>query len=229
LTTSESSSQGELKKPSGATQPECSSKRRSEMFKKAFYYLAATIVLIGAASGQEIRSEISVQGTGFFTKNSDGNGIQNRATETGGVLVGYRYNINRWLAAEANYGYARNTQGFFGSLPARIQANVHEVTGSAVVKLPGFKRVLPFVRAGGGALVFDPTGNTGGTFAGATSEAKGAFLYGGGADYVFTNRLLFRVEYRGLVYKAPSFNLASLNTDKFTHAAQPSAGIVFRF
>jgi len=199
------------------------------MLRKALSYVAVAVVLIGAASAQEIRSEVSVQGTGFFTKDGDGRGIQNKATETGGVLVGYRYNINRWLAAEANYGYARNTQAFFGSVPARVQANVHEVTGSAVVKLPGFKRVQPFALAGGGALVFDPTGNAGGSFAGATWQAKGAFLYGGGADYVFTRHLSFRAEYRGLVYKAPSFNLASLNTDKFTHVAQPSAGIVFRF
>jgi hypothetical protein len=38
-----------------------------------------------------------------------------------------------------------------------------------------------------------------------------------------------RAEYRGLVYKAPSFNLAGLNTDSWTQIAQPSAGIVFRF
>ena len=36
-------------------------------------------------------------------------------------------------------------------------------------------------------------------------------------------------EYRGFVFKAPSFNLASLNTNSWTHTAQPSAGIVFRF
>jgi hypothetical protein len=41
--------------------------------------------------------------------------------------------------------------------------------------------------------------------------------------------LSFRAEYRGYVYKAPDFNLASLNTDAWTHTAQPSAGIVFRF
>jgi opacity protein-like surface antigen len=199
------------------------------MLKKAFHYLAVAVVLIGAASAQEIRSEVSVQGTGFFTKNSDGRGIRNQATETGGVLVGYRYNINRWLAAEANYGYVRNTQSFFGSVPARVQANVHEITGAAVVKLPGFAKVQPFALAGGGGLVFDPTGNPGGTFGGATRETKGAFLYGGGADYVLTKHLSLRAEYRGLVYTAPSFNLASLDTDKFTHVAQPSAGIVFRF
>lgn len=181
------------------------------------------------AVAQEVRSEVSFEGTGFLTKDSAGNGVLDRATNTGGFLVGYRYNINRWLSAEANYGYDRNTQMYFGNAPARIQTNIHQFTGSAVVKLPGFGRIQPFALAGGGALVFDPTGNTRGVFAGATREAMDTFLYGAGTDYVFTKHLSFRAEYRGLVYKAPSFNLNSLNTDNWTNIAQPSAGIVLRF
>jgi opacity protein-like surface antigen len=77
--------------------------------------------------------------------------------------------------------------------------------------------------------VFDPTGNSAGTFAGATLETKGAFVYGVGAQYAFTRHLSLQAEYRGLVYKAPSFNLARWNTDSWTQIAQPSAGIVFRF
>jgi hypothetical protein len=61
------------------------------------------------AIAQENRSEISIQGTGFFTKDTAGNGTIERANDTGGFLIGYRYNLNRWFAAEANYGYDRNT------------------------------------------------------------------------------------------------------------------------
>ena len=50
-----------------------------------------------------------------------------------------------------------------------------------------------------------------------------------GADYPILNHVSLRAEYRGLVYSAPDFGLRNLNTDKITHAAQPSAGIVFRF
>lgn len=181
------------------------------------------------AVAQEIRSEISVQGTGFFTKDSSGDGIQNHATNTGGFLIGYRYNINRWLAAEANYGYDRNTQLYFSSGLARVQSNVHQATGEAVVKLPTFLRLQPYALAGGGALMFDPTGNAGGSFTSATWQAKGAFVYGAGADYAVTRHISLRAEYRGYVYKAPDFNLASLNSNAWTHTAQPSAGIVYRF
>ena len=191
----------------------------------ALAIVACMALLSMRAVAQELRSEVSVQGTGFFTKDSNGNGIENKATETGGLLIGYRYNINRWLAAEANYGYDRNTQSYFGSTFARVQSNIHQITGSAVVKLPSFARIQPYVITGGGGLIFDPTGDAGG----ATSQARGAFLYGGGADYAFTKHLSLRAEYRGLVYKAPNFNVASLKTDSWTHTAQPSAGIVFRF
>ena len=191
--------------------------------------LAFIALMSVTAVAQEVRSEISVQGTGFFTKDTDGNGVRDHVTETGGFLIGYRYNINRWLAAEANYGYDRNTQMYFGNGLARVQSNVHQVTGSAVVKLPNFVHLQPYALAGGGALLFDPTGNAGGGFAGATREAKGAFVYGAGADYAITKHVSIRAEYRGYVYKAPDFNLVSLRTDAWTHTAQPSAGIVFRF
>jgi outer membrane immunogenic protein len=200
------------------------STQRGGIIALAFIALMSVTVV-----AQENRSEISVQGTGFFTKDTEGNGVQNRVTNAGGFLLGYRYNINRWLAAEANYGYDRNTQTYFGGGSGRVQSNIHQVTGEAVVKLPSFFRLQPYALAGGGALMFDPTGNAGASLAGATFEAKGAFVYGAGADYAFTKHLAIRAEYRGYVYKAPDFNLVSLNTNAWTHTAQPSAGIVFRF
>ena len=109
----------------------------------------------------------------------------------GGFLVGYRYNINHWLAAEANYGYDRNTQFHFGGTPARVQADIHQITGSAVVKLPGFARLQPYALAGG-ALIFVSIRNAGGSFAGATTETRGAFVYGAGADYAFTRHISLR-------------------------------------
>jgi opacity protein-like surface antigen len=197
--------------------------------KRRTMVVSILALLSVAAVAQDSRSEISIQGTGFFTKDTGGNGIQQHATDTGGFLLGYRYNLNRWLAAEANYGYDRNTQFYFSGTPARVQADIHQITGSAVVKLPGFARLQPYALAGAGALLFDPTRNSGGTFAGATLETKAAFVYGVGAQYAFTRHLSLQAEYRGLVYKVPSFNLAGLNTDSWTQIAQPSAGIVLRF
>lgn len=203
--------------------------RKYSMKRAALASVGCVVLLSMTMAAQETRSEVSVQGTGFFTKDASGNGIKDQATKTGGVLIGYRYNITRWLAAEANYGYDRNTQNYMGNTTGRVQSNIHQITGAAVVKLPSFARIQPYALAGGGGLLFDPRGNSGGTFGGATWQARGAFLYGGGADYAFSKHLSFRAEYRGLVYKAPNFNLASLNTGSWNHSAQPSAGVVFHF
>ena len=48
--------------------------------------LLGNIVLLTAlvATAQENRSEISVQGTGFFTKSASGNGTAYSTTDTGG-------------------------------------------------------------------------------------------------------------------------------------------------
>ncbi len=201
--------------------------------RKMAMMIASVAILLGAsAAAQESRSEISLQGTGLFTKDTTGQGTMQRATETGGFLVGYRYHFNRWLAGEGVYGYGRSTQQFFAPAGlSRIQANVHQATGGFVVSLPAPARfrVHPYVLAEGGALVFDPTGNTFGAVPGAQKQTGGVFAYGGGADLPIFNHVSLRAEYRGLVYSAPDFGIKELNTNTITHAAQPSAGIVFRF
>jgi len=207
--------------------------RRKNMIRKV---VVATILgVLMCASGaiaQEGRwQEISVQGTGFFTKDSSGNGINQHATDTGGFLLSYRYHFNRWLAADASYGYARNTQqNFTSSSQFGVQANIHQATGALVVTAPHrIFRLAPYVLAGTGALVFDPTGNAGGSISGAQSQSKAAFVYGGGADYDLSRHFTLRAEYRGFVYGRPDFDLAALHSGTTTHTAQPSAGIVFRF
>src|SRR5580700_3423171 len=89
---------------------------RSPMIRRAAMMLASFVMLIAlGATAQESRSEVSVQGTGFFTQDSSGQGVSRTTTDTGGFLVGYRYHINRWLAAEANYGFDRDTQRYFST------------------------------------------------------------------------------------------------------------------
>jgi len=202
------------------------------MHKTAILIGSLALLLAVGAVAQESRSEISLQGTGFFTKDTSGQGTTQRTTNTGGFLVGYRYDLKRWLAAEAVYGYDRNSQHYFGAGGlSRIQANVHQATGGFVVRIPTSHRFKfsPYVLAEGGALVFAPTDNAFGTVVGAQRQATGVFAYGGGADFPLLKHVALRAEYRGLVYSAPDFGLAALNTSTVTHTAEPSAGLVIRF
>jgi opacity protein-like surface antigen len=204
----------------------------NHIMRRTAIMLASLIVLSSlGATAQENRSEISVQGTGFFTQDTNGQGISRTTTETGGFLVGYRYHFNRWLSGEANYGYDRDTQRYFSAGGfSRVQSDVHTATADVVVGLPfRIAKLNPYLLGGGGSLVFHPTGNTGGFVSGADTQAKGTFLYGVGVNYGLTKHLSLRAEYRGYVYEDADFGLRELNTDSWTHTAQPSAGIAFRF
>jgi opacity protein-like surface antigen len=206
---------------------------REKMSRKLVVAAVLAILLTAPKAMAQERhwQEIGLQGTGFFTKDSSGNGISQHAADTGGFLLSYRYHFNWWLAAEASYGYARNTQRIFTSSgPFSVQANVHQAAGALVLTDPRrIFRLNPYVLAGAGALVFDLTSNAGGFVSGATSQAKPAFLYGGGADYELTKHFTLRAEYRGYVYGRPDFGLDALYSGATTHSAQPSAGIVFGF
>ena len=177
----------------------------------------------------EIPSQVSFQGTGLVTKDSKDQVPSNEVTKSGGFLLGYSYQFNPWLGAEANYGYTRNTQNYIAlARPTSLQTDFPEVTGALVVHIAAsVPRLRPYAVAGGGALVFNPTDKF--VVAGADRQTRGAFLYGGGADIDITNRFGVRAEYRGLVYKVPDFTLSGLDLDKVTHLAQPSVGFYFRF
>lgn len=184
------------------------------------------------ASAQENRSEISVQGTGFFTNSTSGSGSSYSATESGGILGTYRYHLNHWVSLEGAYGYSPNTQKY--SLPSgsfRIQSGIHDFTGSLVVNLPARSRsrINPYFLVGGGALRFVPTSNQSNTISGAQAQTKGAFVYGAGVNIGIHKGLSLRAEYRGLVYSNPSFGFGALSTNSTTHTAVPSIGLSFRF
>jgi len=201
--------------------------------RRTFILLGSVVFLMTlAAVAQENRSEISLQGAGFFTRSTSGNGTAYSTTETGGFLTTYRYHLNHWAAAEAAYGYDSNSQKYL--VPAggfRIQAGTHQVTGSLVLNLPYHtsSRFNPYILAGGGALMFEPSGNQFNTLSGAQSQAKGVFVYGAGVNYAIRKRISLRAEYRGLVYGTPDFGFGALSTNSVTHTAVPSVGVTFRF
>ena len=193
--------------------------------------LAIILVLFGISSwAQEVRHEVTVQGSGFFKKQTTAGGITDEPTNSGGVMAGYRFNLKNWIAVEGDYDYFRNHEKFSASSgTTSIPMNVHAATGTAIVKLPSLKMpavkiVSPFVLAGGGAMFFDPRGGSVNK-----EQTRGAFVYGYGFDVPMAKHIALRAQYRGFVYKIPDFEMTSLKIDKYTHSAVPSAGLVFTF
>ena len=188
-------------------------------------FAASAIVALPAYSQEGFKSELTAQGMGSFVKETTDGGVKQSATKTGGFLAGYRYYFTKHLGAEINYGYTLNTQKYTSTTGITgVRSYSHETTGALVYRMP-FKRFSVFGLAGAGAIVFNPK-----DMPGADYQARSAFVYGGGADYNLTSRLFLRAEYRGLVYKSPTYDLVSLaGADRTTHRAEPSLGIGFRF
>src|SRR5260370_3204344 len=114
-------------------------------------------ILVTAPSAMALEGRwqgISVQGTGFFTKDSSGNGINQHATDTGGFLLSYRYHFNGWLGADASCGHAPDTQQNFTSSaplggPGHLPPATCALLGTA--PRPPF-RLPPYVLSGPCAL-----------------------------------------------------------------------------
>src|SRR5262249_14030999 len=122
--------------------------------------------------------EVAAQAFGSFVAGTTQNGIENKATHSGGVLGTYRYFFSTHHGVEANYGYALNTQRYTSTAGLTgVKSYSHEITGAYVFRVP-LRKFTPFALAGAGALVFDPK-----DFTGASTQTRGAFVYGGGADF----------------------------------------------
>jgi outer membrane immunogenic protein len=197
--------------------------------KQTLLGLVGGIVLISlpAFSQEEAptTNEATVQAFGSFLKSTTSNGVEQKATNSGGVLASYRYFFNRNHGAEVNYGYSSGTQsyglasGLFG-----VKSNSHEVSAAYVFRYP-LKRWTPFALAGVGGLVLSPKDEPA-----ISSQARAAFVYGGGADFSVSKHIFARAEYRGFVYNSPTYDLPGLSgLDRRTHRAEPSVGFGYRF
>ena len=171
------------------------------------------------------KNEVSVQAFGSFVKSTTNNGIENNATNSGGVLASYRYFFSAHNGVEANYGYSLNTQSYSSTNGALgVKSYSHEISAAYVFRMP-MRKFTPFVLAGAGGLIFDPK-----DFVGASSQARAAFVYGGGADFNLSHHVFVRAEYRGFVYNSPTYGLTALaGADRITHRAEPSLGFGYRF
>ncbi|MGB8522150.1 MAG: outer membrane beta-barrel protein [Candidatus Acidiferrales bacterium] len=195
---------------------------------KASMLIAALALLSLPAFAQAGNSEVSVNFTGNFQTQTTGFGLTDAPSDSGGVLVNYRYHFNRWSAVEANYGHTQYSQ--FYSSGSVTQSGVNEATLAYQFTFGISKeaRFHPFVEAGTGALFFSaPT--LSGSNAGGFSQNRPVFLYGGGVTYRLIGRLSAQAGYRGLVYKAPDFAVTSQFTNATTQLAEPYAGLTFRF
>src|SRR5580658_10104842 len=113
----------------------------------------ATVIVAGSLAAlpglaqETSRSEVSVQAFGSFVKSTTDNGIQQTATDSGGVLANYRYFFSNDNGVEVNYGYSLNTQSYDSPAgPLGVKAHQHEVTAAYVYRHP-LRHFTPFAEA----------------------------------------------------------------------------------
>lgn len=198
--------------------------------KHMVFVLAAAMASIATPAFSQdedvpYRHEVTGQAFGSFVKKTNDQGVRQSATDSGGVLTTYRYFFSRHHGVEGNYGYSQNTQRYsLTSGMLGVKARSHEISGAYVFRFP-MRVVTPFALGGAGSVVFDPKDAP--TL---DQQSRFAFVYGGGADFKIWNRMFMRAQFRGVMYKTPTWDIASLNgLERWSHRAEPSVGFGFRF
>lgn len=204
------------------------------MHRKSRIVVVCFMFLSSLMFAQENRSDISVSAFGSFPRQTTGNSIQQDPTNSGGFLLSYSYAFRPHSALELNYSFTRDTQYYtlIGTITGPVasqQANVHELSAAYVLDAGRSRKLDPFVLGGIGALIFNPVTNSTNPTFGSTTQTKAAFVYGFGLDYHLAHSLGLRLQYRGLIYKAPDFGLSEISTGSWGHSAEPSIGITYRF
>lgn len=196
--------------------------------------LYTAIALFGLASSapaqEEAFNHIGAGVIGSFTYYAKKGDIRQEQTRDAGISVTYRRFFSAHHGIEFNYAGTRNTFTFVsaGGLD-QLEAHSNAYTAAYVLRANKGK-LHPFTLAGVGAMYFHPEDEslmlTG---AAANSQTRGAFVYGAGVDYDVTRHVSIRGQYRGLIHEAPDFGVKGAGTSGFTHTAEPSFGVGFRF
>jgi outer membrane immunogenic protein len=206
------------------------------MLRTIAFRIALICAVSCLAAAQDVEHfNAAVGWSGVFSKSSSSynGGVTLKPSTSGAVLGAFRFRFNQKHALELNIGRTSNSQRYFVTPDMfRVNADITEYSGAYVFSPFATEKLEPFLLAGGGALRFSPgstyiDGFSG--FFGASRQTSLAVLYGGGADYRLWKAIYLRLQYRGLVYKAPNFHVQALVTGAKGHMAEPSVGIAIKF
>jgi len=191
--------------------------------------LGALMLSAAAAYAQESRQDISISGLALVGPVVHGNAVTLSPSKTAGVLLSYRYLLTPHSALEANYSFAQNSN-YYTCCGSNVNNPIHtrqqEGTVGYVYGL-SFKNYNPFVEAGVGGIFYTPIQE--GTYTlDATSNTRIAAMVGGGLAYEVSPSFDIRIQYHGLIDKAPQF-VTRFNTNRYQLVSMPAIGIAYHF
>jgi opacity protein-like surface antigen len=203
-----------------------------------------------ALSQDKGRFDASFNGALVLTHPSSGNGIQQSATIGSDYFGTFRFKFKPKHSFLFNYGRATNSQIYQTNFDFHVLSKTTEYSGAYMYTLLQKGKFQPFVLIGAGALSFNPQStwlflpdfvvgvpNRVPANLNATKQTQLVYLFGAGVDYRLPWKLALRLQYRGLYYNVPSFNVnaaisggsVNLSTGSKGYMSEPSIGLVFKF
>lgn len=197
--------------------------------------LAGLLLTAGAAWAQESRQDVSLSAATVLTPEIHGpGGIQLETTKPIGAVASYRYLVTPRSGLEANYSFGQYISKYqtpsSNQTSYRIHTRQQEFT-VAYVYSRTYRRYNPFAELGVGALVFSPLQDYKSTTFDTKRNLRIGGLFGAGLAYELSPSFDLRVEYRGMVVKAPDFNLTGdiLRTNRYEVVSIPAIGVAYHF
>jgi outer membrane immunogenic protein len=197
--------------------------------KKSLFLLLLLPLTAAAGFAQESRQDVSGSLSALIPPFVAGNAVQLHATVGLGGMVSYRYLLTPHSGLELNYQYAQQVQHYINPTNNLLIHNrFQEISGAYVYNFV-FKNFNPFVEGGPGGYIFGPIRDSKTqTQSASRSTSVGAF-YGAGFAYELSPSFDIRVEYRGIIVKAPSFNQTNLRTNRYYNISDPVIGVAYHF
>ena len=197
--------------------------------KKSLLLLLLLPLTAVAGFAQESRQDISVSGSALFPPYIAGNGAQLHATVGYGTLVSYRYLLTPRAGLELNYQYAQEVQHFTNPTnTVLVHDREQEVSGAYVYSF-NFRNFNPFLEAGVGGFILSPIDDQKTTLQGLSRNTNVGGLYGAGIAYELSPSFDIRIEYRGLIYKTPTFGQTNFSTGRYYNVYDPVIGVAYHF
>lgn len=198
--------------------------------KKILLSLALLSFSAVAGFAQESRQDVSLSLAGLIPPHVVGNTVQQDGTiGIYGILGSYRYMLTPRSALEMNYQYNQDVQKYVTSFNSiRVHTRYQEISGAYVYNFT-FRNFNPFLEAGIGGYIFGPIKDKKTTDLDAKQSTNIGALYGGGIAYELSPSWDIRVEYRGIVMKAPNFGLSDYRTNRYYNINNPVIGVAYHF
>lgn len=182
-------------------------------------------------------SQFDVSGSFYKTFVSSTSGMGFNQTPTGGYggLFEARHIVHPLVGYEVAIGFNTGGGQTYAPIPGACKLTCQNPTvimdgqqlATTINWIPSYKygNLRPFGVAGIGVLISIP----GATPFGNNTSIRGAYVYGGGADYDISSHFGIRGQFRGMFYKAPNISSIYPANGQYTQTLMPMGGVYYRF